>query len=306
MDTNITLIKSHARKLELKNPILNASGTFGYGDEFSEIFDLSILGGIVTKGISLMPKQGNPVPRIVETACGLINAIGLENIGVDAFLAEKLTFLRKFNTPVIVNFFGNTEEEYINCAKKLSVKGIDALEMNVSCPNVKKGGIQFGTDPKILSSLVKKIRDVTEKPLIIKLSPLVSDIAKMACASQDAGADAITCINTIPAMAIDEQTRKPILGNVTGGLSGPAIKPIALRMVWEVSKKCSIPVIGSGGICSAADVIQFMLAGASAVEIGSYSLREPFCFPEIINGLELYMKQHKIAAIRDIIGKLKI
>ena len=306
MDTTITLIKSHNRKLELKNPIMNASGTFGYGDEFSEMFDLSMLGAIVTKGISLMPKQGNPVPRIVETACGLINAIGLENIGVDAFLAEKLPALRKFHTQVIVNFFGNTEEEYVKCAKKLSVNGIDALEMNVSCPNVKAGGIHFGTDPQVLYTLVKKVRAVTEKCLIVKLSPLVSDITKMACSSQDAGADALTCINTIPAMAIDEETKKPVLGNVTGGLSGPAIKPIALRMVWEVSRKCSIPVIGSGGICSATDVIQFMLAGASAVEIGSFSLREPFCFPDIIQGLSLYMKQHKITAIRDIIGKLEI
>lgn len=302
MDTTIKLIQG----LELKNPVMNASGTFAYGEECSEIFDLSIMGGIITKGLSLLPNKGNPPPRIVETPCGLINAIGLENIGVDAFLKDKLQFLMQFKTPIIVNFFGSYEEEYVECARRLSIEGVAALEMNVSCPNIKSGGIQFGTDPHTLYALVRKVRDVTTKPLIVKLSPLAGDIAEMAFSAQDAGAGAITCINTIPAMAIDEETWRPTLGNITGGLSGPAIKPIALRTVWEASHKVDIPVIGCGGISSSADVIQFMLAGASAVEIGSFSLREPFCFPDIINGLTQYMGRHSIDTIQDVIGRLKL
>jgi dihydroorotate dehydrogenase (NAD+) catalytic subunit len=302
MDTTIKL----AQGLELKNPVMNASGTFSCGEEFSKLFDLSIMGGIITKGLSLLPKKGNPPPRIVETPCGLINSIGLENIGVEAFLNDKLPFLMQFKTPVIVNFFGSTKDEYVQCARKLSIEGIDALEMNVSCPNVKSGGIEFGTDSHTLYDLVRKVRDATLKPLLVKLSPLAGDISKMAFSAQDAGADAITCINTIPAMAIDEESWRPAMGNITGGLSGPAIKPIVLRMVWEVSRKLDIPVVGSGGIASPADVIQFMLAGASAVEIGSFSLREPFCFPDIINGLTQYMEGHSIDTLRDVIGKLKV
>ncbi len=301
MDTSVRITPD----LCLKNPILSASGTFAYGEEFSNLFDLSILGGIVTKGLSLKPKEGNPTPRVYETACGLINAIGLENIGVDAFIAEKIPFLRKYNTPVIVNFFGTKDEEYEAMARRLDIEGVSAIEMNVSCPNVSKGGLEFGKHPDILKKLISRVRTATKKPLIVKLSPMVTDIGEMALAAQEGGADALTCSNTIPAMAIDEQTGRPILGNITGGLSGPAIKPVSLKIVWDVSKKVSIPIIASGGACSWQDVVQFLLAGASAVEIGSASLRDPFCFSSIIQGIETYLQDKGLLSVRDLIGKLK-
>jgi len=291
--------------LRLKNPIMNASGTFAYGEEFASIIDLNTLGAIVTKGLSLKSKKGNPTPRVAETPCGMINAIGLENIGLEAFLADKLPFLLRYDTPIIVNFFGNTEEEYTLMAAQLNVEGIAGLEMNVSCPNVKKGGIQFGRDPHTLFDLVHMVRRKTSKPLIVKLTPLVVDIAEMALAAQEAGADALTCINTIPAMVIDEETWRPVLGNITGGLSGPAIKPVALKIVWEVAKAVQIPVIASGGICSYRDVIQFLLAGATAVAIGTESLVNPFCFPGIIAGIAEYMERHSLSKIVEIIGALK-
>lgn len=291
--------------LSLKNPIMSASGTFAYGEEFSEFIDLSILGGVVTKGLSLKPKEGNPTPRIVETPCGMINSIGLENVGIDEFLQRKLPFLKQFDTMVIVNFFGNTEDEYVEAAAALDQQGIAALEMNISCPNVKKGGIEFGRDPEVLFRLVSKVKEATGKPLIVKLSPMVSDITELALAVQEAKADAITCINTIPAMAIDETLKKPVLGNITGGLSGPAIKPVALKIVWEVHKKINIPIIASGGIATCGDVLQFMLAGATAVEIGSASLRNPFCFQEIIGGLTGYLQKNGHETFDEIIGCLQ-
>jgi len=301
MDTSTRI----ALSLVLKNPVMSASGTFAYGEEFSEFFDLSILGGVVTKGLSLQPKTGNPTPRIVETPCGMINSIGLENVGIPVFLNEKLPFLKKFDTQVIVNFFGTTEDEYVLAAEALDQEGISALEMNVSCPNVKKGGIEFGRDPDALYSLVKRVRGVLGRPLIVKLSPMVTDITQLALAVQEAKADAITCINTLPAMAIDERFRRPVLGNITGGLSGPAIKPVALKIVWDVSRCVSIPIIASGGIATYRDVIQFILAGASAVEIGCASLRDPFCFIEIIEGIRGYMEEHHIESIAELIGKLE-
>lgn len=291
--------------LKLKNPVMNASGTFAYGEEFARFMDLNSLGAVVTKGLSLKAKRGNPTPRVAETASGMLNAIGLENVGLERFLEEKLHFLRRFETPVIVNFFGESEDDYARMAKRLDETAVDALEMNVSCPNVKKGGIQFGRDPYTLGSLVKTVRSQTIKPLIVKLSPLVSDIAEMAKAAEEYGADALTCINTIPAMAIDEETRCPVLGNITGGLSGPAIKPIALKMVWEVAKVVKIPVIAAGGITNARDALQFFLAGASACQIGTQSLVEPFCFAEIITGIEAYLRHHEHMCLRDIIGTLK-
>lgn len=300
MDTSVRI----ARDLILKNPILSASGTFAYGEEFSRMMDLSLLGGIVTKGLSLNPKEGNPLPRVYETACGLINAIGLENVGAEVFISEKLPMLKGFKTPVIVNFFGSAEEDYALVASRLDVDGVDAVEMNVSCPNVKKGGLEFGKDPVVLRRLTEAVRSSTGKPLIVKLTPMVSDIGAMALAAQEGGADAVTCANTIPAMAIDENTWKPVLGNVTGGLSGPAIKPVALKLVWEVSKKVSIPIIASGGACTWNDCIQFLLAGASAVEIGSASLRDPLCFEPIIRGIETYLEGRGLKSISDIIGKL--
>jgi len=301
MDTSTRI----ASNLVLKNPVMSASGTFAYGEEFSEFFDLSILGGVVTKGLSLKPKTGNPTPRIVETPCGMINSIGLENVGIPVFLNEKLSFLKGFDTQIIVNFFGTTEDEYVLAAEALDKDGISALEMNVSCPNVKKGGIEFGRDPDALYSLVKMVRGVLGRPLIVKLSPMVTDITQLALAVQEAKADAITCINTLPAMAIDERFRRPVLGNITGGLSGPAIKPVALKIVWDVSRCVSIPIIASGGIATYRDVIQFILAGASAVEIGCACLRDPFCFIEIIEGIRGYMEEHHIESIAELIGKLE-
>jgi len=301
MDTSVRITST----LTLKNPVLSASGTFAYGEEFSKLFDLSILGGILTKGLSLKPKEGNPTPRVCEAPCGLINAIGLENIGVDAFISDKLPFLCTFDTPIIVNFFGTREEEYELMAGRLNIEGVSAVALNVSCPNVSKGGLEFGKDPGILRNLVAQVRKATEKPLIVKLTPLVSDIGEMALAAQDGGADAVTCSNTIPAMAIDEKTWRPVLGNATGGLSGPAIKPIALRNVWEVAKRVRIPIIASGGAGSWQDVIQFLLAGASAVEIGSASLRDPLCFRSIIEGIESYMYDHNLMSVYELIGKLK-
>ncbi len=289
----------------LKNPVLSASGTFAYGEEFSRMFDLSLLGGVVTKGISLHSKEGNPTPRVCETSCGMLNAIGLENIGVDAFIAQKLPFLGTFDTEVVVNFFGTDEDEYVHMAQKLDIEGVSAIEMNVSCPNIKKGGIEFGKDPQILNRLVAQVRKSTTKPLIVKLSPMVTHIGEMALAAQEGGADALTCSNTFPAMAIDENTWKPMLGNITGGLSGPAVKPIALRIVWEVSRQAAIPVIASGGVTSWRDAVQFLLAGASAVEIGSFSLRDPLCFGGIIQGLIRYMQDNGLESITEIIGKLR-
>ncbi len=294
------------RGLILKNPVMNASGTFAYGQEFSKILDLNKMGGIVTKGISFKPKEGNATPRVAETASGMVNAIGLENVGIDLFLKEKLPFLKRFETPVIVNFFGNSEEEYVLLAEMLSIDGVAALEMNVSCPNVKMGGIQFGRDPEVLGELVEIVRRKTQKPLLVKLSPMSSDICKMAVSAQEAGADALTCINTIPAMVIDEETKKPILGNITGGLSGPAIKPVALKIVWDVSRQVRIPIIGAGGISSYKDALQFFLAGASAVQIGTQLLVEPFCLPGIIEGISGYLSGHNIKDISEITGKLEV
>lgn len=301
MDTSVRLTPD----LFLKNPLLSASGTFAYGEEFSEFFDLGILGGIVTKGLSLAPKEGNPTPRIAETHCGMINSIGLENIGIPRFVREKLPFLMKYDTLRIVNFFGTTEDEYLHAAQALDKDGISALEMNVSCPNVKKGGIEFGRDPEGLHTLVKNVREACSKPLIVKLSPMVTDIVSIAQAVKEAKADAVTCSNTLPAMAIDEKTRRPILGNVIGGLSGPAIKPVALKIVWEVSRAVNIPVIASGGVSTAQDVIQFMLAGATAVQIGSAALRDPFCYVKIEEDIRAYMAQNQIHAISEIIGALE-
>jgi len=302
MDTSVELLPG----LVFKNPIMSASGTFAYGEEFSDFFDLGILGGVVTKGLSLAPKEGNSTPRIVETHCGMINSIGLENIGIQRFINEKLPLLRKFDTHVIVNFFGTTEDEYVRAAHELDKQGISALEMNVSCPNVKKGGIEFGRDPEGLHNLVKKVRDACSKPIIVKLSPMVTDITAMAQAVKDSHADAVTCANTLPAMAIDEKTRRPVLGNVTGGLSGPAIKPVALKIVWDVFRAVKIPIIASGGIMAAKDVIQFMLAGASAVQIGSAGLRDPFCYVKISQDIRKYMAENHMRTITEIIGALEI
>lgn len=293
--------------LILKNPVMTASGTFGYGEEYAEFIDLDLLGAIIVKGISLKPMEGNPPPRICETPCGMMNAIGLQNVGLKTFLKEKLPYLRKYDTKIIVNILGNSLKEYVRLGKALSDTDIDAIELNVSCPNVKKGGIAFGTDQRSLGKLVSAVRQsVGTTVLITKLSPNVSNISDFAKVSEDAGSDAVSLINTIPALAIDVETWKPKLANITGGLSGPAIKPIALRMVWETSRKVTIPVIGIGGILNSADAVEFMLAGASAIQVGTGNFLNPKAAAEVINGLSEYLRRKGIHAVKDIIGGMKI
>jgi dihydroorotate dehydrogenase (NAD+) catalytic subunit len=291
--------------LKLKNPVMTASGTFGYGEEYSEFLDLNMLGAVVVKGISLKPMEGNPPPRICETPCGMLNAIGLQNIGLKRFLKEKLPYLRQFNTKIIVNILGNTIQEYVRLTKELDDAGVDAIELNVSCPNVKKGGIIFGTDKRALSRLVSKVKQSAGKTLLItKLSPNVSDITEFALAAEESGSDALSLINTLRGMAIDIETRRPKLANITGGLSGPAIKPIALRMVWEASQSVRIPVIGIGGIINAQDAIEFMLAGATAIQVGTGNFINPMATIEIIHGIRSYSEGKNIDNIRDIIGSV--
>ena len=292
-------------KLKLKNPVMTASGTFGYGEEYAEFVDLNRLGAVVVKGLSLLPKEGNPTPRIVETSSGMLNAIGLQNIGIERFIREKIPFLKQFNTPVIVNFFGDTREEYILAAEQLScVDGIHGLEMNISCPNKQAGWSIFGTDPKVTHDVVSSVRKKTDLTLIVKLSPNVTDIALMAKAAEDAGADALSLINTITGMAIDIQTRKPKLANIRGGLSGPAIKPIAVRMVYEVKQAVKIPVVGLGGIMNADDAVEFMIAGATAVAVGTANFINPMATIEILDGLAAYMKLHEIEDIASLTGTM--
>lgn len=292
--------------LKLKNPVMVASGTFGYGREYSDIVPLEKLGAVVVKGISLKPRSGNPPPRLVETTAGLINAIGLENVGLEVFVSEKLPFLKKRNIPTVVNIFGETVEEYEEIARRLnSVDGITALEINISCPNVKAGGVHFGTDPSMAASVVRAVRDVTSLPIITKLSPQVTSISDMAKAVEDAGTDIISCINTIPAMAVNVYSRRPLLGNITGGLSGPAIKPIALRCVYEVVRAVNVPVIGIGGITNAEDALEFLLVGAKAIQVGTMNFINPRVAIEIIEGIERFMKLQEITHIEDFIGTLK-
>ncbi len=291
--------------LRLKNPVLTASGTFGYGAEYAEFVDLSALGAIVTKGLSLTPREGNPPPRIVETPAGMLNAIGLQNIGVERFIEEKLPFLKQFDVPVIANFFGDSVDEFVGAAERLSrAAGIAGLEMNISCPNKQAGWLVFGTDPRVTFEVVSAVRKVTDLPLIVKLSPNVTDIALMARAAEDAGADAVSLINTVTGMAIDIKTRRPKLANVTGGLSGPAIRPIGVRMVWEVFRAVGVPVIGSGGIMNGEDAIEYMLAGASAVAVGTANFVTPTATTDIIAGIRDYMTANGIRDISSIKGGL--
>ena len=273
----------------LNNPVIAASGTFGYGLEYSSLVDLNALGGFSTKGLSLKPKVGNPVPRVIETSSGMLNAIGLENIGLEAFLSEKLPQLKNFNTRIIVNFFGDTTQEYAAMARALSdVERLDALEMNVSCPNVEKGGLQFSSDTEVLTEVVSSVRKATEKFLIVKLSPNVTDITLLAKAAENAGADALSVCNTFVGMSIDLKTRKPHLANRTGGLSGPAIKPLALNLVYQTVRAVQIPVIGIGGISSGEDAVEFLLAGAKAVQIGTANFIDPASTLHVIEGIRRY------------------
>jgi len=302
MDTRIPIAG-----LELKNPVMTASGTCGYGLEIARFIDLSHLGALVVKGISVLPRPGNPPPRIVETCGGMLNAIGLENIGMEPFVKDYLPELKKHNAVLIVNILGESLEEYGTLVETLSSHdGIDALEVNVSCPNVKKGGIAFGVDPNSLERLIRFLRPRTSKPLIIKLSPNVTDIVELARAAEAAGADALSLINTLCGIGVDAETRKPLLGNVIGGLSGPAIKPVALRMVWEVARKVSVPIIGVGGIMNAADALEFMICGASAVQVGTAGFRNPSVCMDIIKGVEDYLARHSVSSITDIIGSLEV
>lgn len=292
--------------LELKNPVMTASGTFGYGEEYSDFMDLNRLGAIVVKGVSFTPRHGNPTPRIVETPAGMLNAIGLQNIGVKAFINEKLPFLRQFKTPIIVNFFGDSIDEYVQAAYELSsANGISGLEMNISCPNKQAGWIVFGTDPKIMKQVVTAVRKVTDLPLIVKLSPNVTDISLMARIAEESGADAVSLINTITGMVIDIKKRKPVLANKIGGLSGPAIRPIAVRMVWEVYKSVKIPIIGMGGIMNTNDALEFLMAGACAVAVGTANFINPTATIEIIEGLEKFLIEEGLSNITEVIGSLR-
>ena len=292
-------------RLELKNPVLVASGTFGYGEEYAPLIDLNQLGGIVVKGTSLKPKIGNPPPRLAEVSCGLLNAIGLENIGVEQFIQEKLPFLKKFDTKIIVNIFGFSIDEYAALAEILDTTGIDALEVNVSCPNIKTGGEVFATDPKMAAQITQAVCQRTHLPVFVKLSPQVTDIVAIAKAAMDAGADGVSLINSFPAMGVDVFTRKPKLGNITGGLSGPCLKPIALKMVWDIVRNLNIPVIGIGGITNFEDALEYLIVGAKAIQIGSANFLNPQVSIEVIKGIKAYLERHEIKDINMIIGSLK-
>ncbi|OGP80919.1 MAG: dihydroorotate dehydrogenase B catalytic subunit [Deltaproteobacteria bacterium RBG_16_64_85] len=294
-------------RLRLKNPVMSASGTFGYGLEFSPFYDISRLGAVVVKGLSLAPTPGNPPGRIVETASGMLNAIGLQNIGVERFIEEVAPRLSDAGATFAANIYGRTVEEYESVAVRLSeLSSLAAIEVNASCPNVKEGGMAFGATPEGISHLTGRVRKATGKSLWVKLSPNVADIASVAAAAEGAGADAVSLINTIVGMAVDHRTRRPKLSNVTGGLSGPAIKPVALRMVWEVCRRVKIPVIGIGGIQTAADALEFLLVGASAVQVGTANFRNPRACVEILEGVETFLREERLAGISEYRGKLHL
>jgi len=293
--------------LNLRNPVMPASGTFGYGEEYAPYLDLNGLGAIVTKGLSLLPKAGNKTPRICETVSGMLNAIGLQNVGIDIFIKHKMPFLDNINTPVIVNFFGNTREEYAEVAARLDeLPGVAALEMNISCPNVKHGGIVFGTEAKAAHDVISLVRNRTSKPLIVKLTPNVTDIRVTARAAEEAGADALSLINTLTGMSVNIKTRRPALANTIGGLSGPAIRPIAVRLVHQVVQAVKVPVIGVGGITCARDALEFLIVGARAVQVGTANFADPGVMEAVIRGLEEFCLEEGVADINEIIGTLDV
>lgn len=295
------------RGLTIKNPVMTASGTFGYGTEYEDFIDLNRLGGILVKGTTLHPRQGNPYPRMAETPSGMLNAVGLQNKGVDYFCEHIYPKIRGYETAMIVNVSGSQVEDYIETAEKINaLEDIPAIELNISCPNVKEGGMAFGVTCAGASSVVRAVRAVYDKTLIVKLSPNVTDITEIARAVEAEGADSISMINTLLGMAIDAEKRRPILSTITGGLSGPAVKPIALRMVWQTSQAVKVPIIGMGGIASATDAIEFLLAGASAVEVGTYNFVDPAVTTQIVNGIEDYMLRHGITDIKYLIGALDV
>lgn len=294
-------------RLTLKNPVMTASGTFGYAKEFESLLVLDRLGAVVVKGLSLQPSKGNPPPRIVETPCGMLNAIGLENVGVDAFIRGKLPFLAKLEAPVLANIYGTDIESYAELAARLDgIEGISGIEVNISCPNVKQGGVAFGADARTAQKVTQAVRRRYQGPLLVKLSPNVTDITLIARSVVDGGADAVSLINTLTGMAVDIHTRRPRLANITGGLSGPAIKPVALRMVWQVAQAVDVPVVGIGGIMNAEDALEFIIAGASAVQVGTANFVNPRCTMEIIDGIEDYLREKGIASVRELIGSIEI
>ena len=292
--------------VELKNPVMTASGTFGSGAEYSEFVDLNKLGGVVTKGVANVPWPGNPTPRVTETASGMLNAIGLQNPGIDLFSKRDLPFLEKYDTKVIVNVCGHSTEEYLDVVERLADEPrVDMLEINISCPNVKEGGITFGQDPKAVEAITKAVKAKAKQPIIMKLSPNVTDITVMAKAAEAGGADCLSLINTLTGMKIDIERQTFAIANKTGGLSGPAVKPVAVRMVYQVANAVKIPIIGMGGICTAEDAIEFILAGATAVSIGTANFTNPYTTVEVIDGIEAYMRRHGVEDINELIGLVK-
>lgn len=295
------------RGLAIKNPVMTASGTFGYGLEYGDFIDLNRLGGVLVKGTTLHPRQGNPYPRMAETPSGMLNAVGLQNKGVDYFCEHIYPTISGYDTAMIVNVSGSQVEDYIETAEKINaLEGIPAIELNISCPNVKEGGMAFGVTCAGAASVVRAVRAVYDKTLIVKLSPNVTDITEIARAVEAEGADSISMINTLLGMAIDAEKRRPVLSTITGGLSGPAVKPIALRMVWQTAQTVKVPIIGMGGIASATDAIEFLLAGASAVEVGTYNFVDPSVTTQIVDGIEDYMRRYGFTDIQDLIGALQI
>lgn len=299
-NTNVTLAG-----VELKNPVMTASGTFGSGAEYSEFYDLGALGAVVTKGVASVPWPGNPTPRIAETKCGMLNAIGLQNPGIDVFLERDLPFLKKYDTRVIVNVCGKTVEDYCAVVERLALEPVDLLEINVSCPNVKEGGIAFGQDPGALENITREVKRYARQPVIMKLSPNVTDITEMARAAEAGGADVLSLINTITGMKIDIHRRTFAIANKTGGMSGPAVRPVAVRMVYQVAQAVKLPIIGMGGICSGEDAMEFILAGATAVAVGTANFTDPYAAKNVAEGIEVYMRQYQVEDIRELIGAVR-
>ena len=307
MDTTDLSLSVNIGGIQMRNPVMTASGTFGYGSEYVDFVDLNRLGAVVVKGVTSVPWPGNPMQRIMETPSGMLNAIGLQNVGVDGFISEKLPYLRDFDVPVIVNICGKTVEEYLIVTEKLNTtEGVAGIELNISCPNLDCGGMSFGVDATLAHQLVTEVRAETHLPLLVKLSPNVTDITLIARAVEDAGANALSAINTLLGMAINAETRRPELANVTGGLSGPAIKPVALRLVWEVYKSVSIPIVGMGGIMTATDAVEFFIAGSSAVAVGTANFVNPQVSIEVIKGIHAYIKETDTGSIKELVGSLQV
>ena len=298
-------MKVNIAGVEFKNPVTVASGTFGSGEEYSEFVDINALGAVTTKGVASEPWEGNPTPRVAETHGGMLNAVGLQNPGVDVFAKRDIPFLRQFDTKIIVNVCGHSEEEYLDCVKRLADEDVDMLEINISCPNVKEGGIAFGTDPKAVEEITRKVKEVAKQPVVMKLSPNVTDIVEMAKAAERGGADALSLINTITGMKIDIDKQDFVLANKTGGLSGPAIHPVAVRMVYQVANAVDLPIIGMGGIATAEDAIEMILAGATMVSVGTANFYNPNSTIDVVEGIEDYMIKHNVSDINDLIGKVK-